>query len=234
MLRIRPLSTSFEFRLSRPHRCGRRRSRCACRTPVRHTRARSLRDGFAAFGLSLIVRNLRPVRRPPPLPGSFVGPAPLSVDQQKEPYADRESKTRKASDRTTCFAAAVHRQQSVAQLLPPLRIHARPAVLPALRTSSVRELRGRLTTAVGERLKPKSAPRWRDPRRAVCETLLTIELEKHTSKARAEWVSSDHVAVGLRFLAFIHETARDGDSLLLGGDHPVFPEPARFTAHDVK
>lgn len=67
------------------------------------------------------------------------------VDQQKEPYADRETKNAGAANQTSCFAAAVSHRPLIAQLLPPLWIPPRPAVLPALRTSTVRELWGWLT-----------------------------------------------------------------------------------------
>jgi len=81
-----------ELWISRLRRSARQRSRCAWRTPVRHTRARSLRDGFAAFGLSLIVQNLRPVRRRPPLSGSvcwsrfaFCGPTKGALCRPRNP-----------------------------------------------------------------------------------------------------------------------------------------------------
>jgi hypothetical protein len=48
--------------------------------------AMSPRDGFAAFGLSLIVRNLRPVCHPL-RESPFLGPAPLLVDQKQESFA---------------------------------------------------------------------------------------------------------------------------------------------------
>ena len=73
----------------------------------------------------------------------FVGPLRF-CRPTKGHYADRETKTRSSGDGATRFSTAVPRQPFTAQLLPPLRISARPAVLPALRSPAVRKLRGRL------------------------------------------------------------------------------------------
>jgi hypothetical protein len=73
-------------------RSGRGCSRCACRAPVAHFAAGSLRDGFAA-GPSRNVRHLRPVHPRPPLPCPFVGPAsPFLKDQQRSTYGERKSR----------------------------------------------------------------------------------------------------------------------------------------------
>jgi hypothetical protein len=85
-------------------------------------------------GLSLVARTLRPLHHRPPLPGPFCWSGwRLGEDQQKEPYADRETRASSVNNRGHQAAAGTsHAHQLCRELLPPLWIPPCRSVLPAL------------------------------------------------------------------------------------------------------